>query len=85
MTNFKRALLAAVMTLLLSLWLFGFQLQAQGVGLAVVSRLDGNGFLLLAGVLVVFFGQLFRGDDVDCHRGDCGSSARDSHLRHPAL
>ena len=60
MTNFKRALLAAVMTLLLSLWLFGFQLQAQGVGLAVVSRLDGNGFLLFAGVLVVFLGQLFR-------------------------
>ena len=60
MTNFKRALLAAVRTLLLSLWLFGFQLQAQGVGLAVVSRLDGNGFLLFAGVLVVFFGQLFR-------------------------
>jgi len=59
MSHFKRALLASVMTLLLSLWLFGFQLQAEGVGLTVVSRLDGNGPLLLAGVLIVFFGQLF--------------------------
>ena len=41
--HFKHACVAALMTLLLTLWLFGFQLQAEGVGLTVVNRLDGNG------------------------------------------
>ncbi len=60
MKHFKQASLAALMTLLLSLWLFGFQLQAEGVGLTVVNRLDGNGPALLLGVALVFFFQLFR-------------------------
>ena len=60
MKHFKQACLASLVTLLLSLWLFGFQLQAEGVGLTVVNRLDGNGPILLLGVALVFFFQLFR-------------------------
>ena len=58
--HFKHACVAALMTLLLALWLFGFQLQAEGVGLTVVSQLGDNGPALLAGVAIVFFFQLFR-------------------------
>lgn len=58
--HFKHACVAALMTLLLTLWLFGFQLQAEGVGLTVVSQLGDNGPALLAGVAIVFFFQLFR-------------------------
>ncbi len=54
MKHFKQASLAALMTLLLSLWLFGFQLQAEGVGLTVVNRLDGNGPALLLGVALKY-------------------------------
>ena len=48
--HFKHACIASVMTLLLTLWLFGFQLQAEGVGLTVVSQLGTNGPALLIGV-----------------------------------
>ena len=58
--HFKHACVAGVMTLLLTLWLFGFQLQAEGVSLTVVSQLGENGPLLLAGVAFVFLFQLFR-------------------------
>ena len=58
--HFKHACVAGLMTLLLTLWLFGFQLQAEGVGLTVVSQLGDNGPALLAGVAIVFFFQLFR-------------------------
>ena len=58
--HFKHACIASVMTLLLTLRLFGFQLQAEGVGLTVVSQLGTNGPALLIGVAIVFFFQLFR-------------------------
>ena len=54
MKHFKQACLASLVTLLLSLWLFGFQLQTEGVGLTVVNRLDGNGPILLLGVALVY-------------------------------
>lgn len=58
--HFKHACIASVMTLLLTLWLFGFQLQAEGIGLTVVNQLGTNGPALLIGVAIVFFFQLFR-------------------------
>jgi branched-chain amino acid transport system permease protein len=58
--HFKHACIASVITLLLTLWLFGFQLQAEGIGLTVVNQLGTNGPALLIGVAIVFFFQLFR-------------------------
>ncbi len=58
--HFKNAIIAAGLTLLLTLWLFGFQLQAEGVGLTVVSQWGTHGQSILIGVALVFFFQLFR-------------------------
>ena len=58
--HFKNAIIAAGLTLLLTLWLFGFQLQAEGVGLTVVSQWGTRGSAILTGVAIVFFFQLFR-------------------------
>lgn len=58
--HFKPAFIAAGLTLLLTLWLFGFQMQAEGVGLTVVSQLQHNGVAILCGTAIVFLFQLFR-------------------------
>lgn len=60
MMHFKPAFIAAGLTLLLTLWLFGFQMQAEGVGLTVVSQLQHNGVAILCGTAIVFLFQLFR-------------------------
>lgn len=58
--HFKPAFIAAGLTLLLTLWLFGFQMQAEGIGLTVVSQLQHNGVAILCGTAIVFLFQLFR-------------------------
>lgn len=60
MMHFKPAFIAAGLTLLLTLWLFGFQMQAEGIGLTVVSQLQHNGVAILCGTAIVFLFQLFR-------------------------
>ena len=60
MMHFKPAFIAAGLTLLLTLWLFGFQMQAEGIGLTVVSKLQHNGVAILCGTAIVFLFQLFR-------------------------
>ncbi|MFC3912962.1 high-affinity branched-chain amino acid ABC transporter permease LivM [Pseudaeromonas sharmana] len=60
MMHFKPACIAAGLTLLLTLWLFGFQMQAEGIGLTVVSQLQHNGVAIFTGTAIVFFFQLFR-------------------------
>lgn len=55
----KYACIAAFLTLLLSLWLFGFQFQTQGVKLQLVSLLQANGGWIGLAVVLVFLAQLF--------------------------
>lgn len=60
MKNFKQAIVAALVTVVLGFWLFCYQLQMEGVGLTVASRLQENGPMLALGAVVVFLFQLFR-------------------------
>lgn len=60
MKNFKQAIVAALVTVVLGFWLFCYQLQMEGVGLTVASRLQENGPMLALGAIVVFLFQLFR-------------------------
>ena len=60
MKHLKQASVAGLLTLILTLWLFCYQLQTEGVGITVVSRLQENGPLIALAVVVVFLFQLFR-------------------------
>ncbi len=60
MRNLKQALMASGVLLLLSLWLFGFRLQSEGIRLVVVNTLDASWGWIVAGMLLVFLFQLFR-------------------------
>ena len=60
MKHLKQASVAGLLTLILSLWLFCYQLQTEGVGVTVVSRLQENGPMVAIAVVVVFLFQLFR-------------------------
>lgn len=59
MKHLKQASVAGLLTLILTLWLFCYQLQTEGVGITVVSRLQENGPLIALAVVVVFLFQLF--------------------------
>ena len=60
MKHLKQASVAAVLTLILSVWLFCYQLHTEGVGITVTSRLQENGLLVGLAVLIVFLFQLFQ-------------------------
>lgn len=60
MKHLKQASVAGLLTLILSLWLFCYQLQTEGVGITVVSRLKENGPMVALAVVIVFLFQLFR-------------------------
>ena len=60
MKHLKQASVAAVLTLILSVWLFCYQLHTEGVGITVTSRLQENGLLVGLAVVIVFLFQLFQ-------------------------
>nr|WP_321272082.1 high-affinity branched-chain amino acid ABC transporter permease LivM [uncultured Tolumonas sp.] len=60
MKHLKQASVAALLTLILSVWLFCYQLHTEGVGITVTSRLQENGLLVGLAVLIVFLFQLFQ-------------------------
>ncbi|WP_316672377.1 high-affinity branched-chain amino acid ABC transporter permease LivM [uncultured Tolumonas sp.] len=60
MKHLKQAFVAALLTLILSVWLFCYQLHTEGVGITVTSRLQENGLLVGLAVLIVFLFQLFQ-------------------------
>lgn len=69
MHSLKYAVIAAILTLLLSLWLFGFQFQTQGVHLQLVSLLSTNGGWIGLAVVLVFFAQLFHDQLLSFYHG----------------
>lgn len=60
MKHLKQASVAALLTLILSVWLFCYQLHTEGVGITVTSRLQENGLLVGLAVVIVFLFQLFQ-------------------------
>nr|WP_321240849.1 high-affinity branched-chain amino acid ABC transporter permease LivM [uncultured Tolumonas sp.] len=60
MKHLKQASVAALLTLILSVWLFCYQLHTEGVGITVTSRLQENGLLVGFAVVIVFLFQLFQ-------------------------
>ena len=52
MKHLKQASVAGLLTLILSLWLLCYQLQTEGVGVTVVSRLQENGPMVAIAVVV---------------------------------
>lgn len=60
MKHLKQASVAALLTLILSVWLFCYQLHTEGVGITVTSRLQENGPLVALAVVTVFLFQLFQ-------------------------
>ena len=60
MKHLKQATVAALLTLILSVWLFCYQLQTEGVDIIVTSRLQENGLLVGLAVVIVFLFQLFQ-------------------------
>jgi branched-chain amino acid transport system permease protein len=60
MKHLKQATIAALLTLVLSVWLFCYQLHTEGVGITVTSRLQENGLLVGLAVVIVFLFQLFQ-------------------------
>lgn len=88
MMHFKHACIASVITLMLTLWLFGFQLQAEGVHLTVVSQMGTHGTGILVGVVLVFLFRLFR-DQIMGLFGRIGDStptlALPNRVEHPGL
>lgn len=60
MKNVKQAAVAAVVTIILGFWLFCYQLQMEGIGLTVASRMKENGGMVFGAAVIVFLFQLFR-------------------------
>ncbi|MFU7712434.1 high-affinity branched-chain amino acid ABC transporter permease LivM [Aeromonas veronii] len=59
--QFIHACIASLVLLVLSFWLLGFKLEADGSSLQVVSRLDVSLAWLLGGATLVFWFQMLRG------------------------